>query len=336
MGKLWKQVLMGAVLGWVMPQMIFRAGFKTQLPTEQQPMPEQTEMTSAETVAIAQTEQTDVEMAQLVLPVVMDGETVLMELDTYIRGVVLAEMPTSFELEALKAQAVASRTYTIRRLTLMDKHSDGAVCTKSSCCQAYISDADYLNGRGTQTDIDKVIRAVTETTGQILTYKGSVIEATYFAASGGRTEDAAAVWGSDIPYLQAVDSPGETKAEKYDEKITYTRAEFSALLGIDLTGNGKNWVESISYTDGGGVKEVTICGQTYSGTQMRKLLGLNSTLFTISVEEGTVAIETRGWGHRVGMSQYGADVLAVKGFTYDEILQYYYQQTQIDKITDLK
>lgn len=333
MDKMWKQVIFAVLLGWMLPQMIFQAGSRIQSnpPAETNPTVETTIATPTQTAAEPTTAP-----ARMYIPVLMtDGDLQIMELEDYIRGVVLAEMPASFEPEALKAQAVAARTYTLRRMTLMDKHAQGVVCTDSGCCQAYLSDEAYLESRGTQADMEKVTGAVNATAGEVLTYKGDVIEATYFACSGGRTEDAAAVWGSDIPYLRAVDSPGETKAEKYDESIHFTKTEFAELLGRSLQGSSGSWLGAVTYTAGGGVETMAIGGITYTGTQLRKLLRLNSTVFSMTAEDGGITVRTQGWGHRVGLSQYGADAMAVAGSDYVEILTYYYQGTRIDKISDM-
>lgn len=264
------------------------------------------------------------------------GDMTVMELENYVRGVVLAEMPASFEEEALKAQAVVARTYALRRQSLGDRHPDGAVCTDPACCQDYISDSAYLEQRGQQRDLDKVAEAVADTAGTVLTYGGELIDATYFSCSGGKTEDAAAVWGMDIPYLQSVNSPGEEDAETYRQEVTFSAEEFSAALARDLQGKPESWLGKVTYTDGGGVNTIYIGGICYTGTQLRRILGLNSTAFTLTARGDNIIAVTRGRGHRVGMSQYGADAMAVSGSTWEEILAHYYQGTRIDKITDLE
>lgn len=329
MDKMWKQVVLGLVLGLMLPRMILNmVGSET---VSSQETPE----TSRQQTQPATTEGTQ-GAAVIEIPVLRsDGTVEQMALEEYVRGVVLAEMSASFETEALKAQAVVARTYTLRRLQQGDKHSAGAVCTDSECCQAYITDGDYLLTRGARSDWDKVAQAVADTQGQVLTYQGKLIEATYFACSGGRTEDAAAVWGADIPYLQAVDSPGEEENRKYSEELYFTAAQFSAALGRDLSGSPEQWFGNVTLTNGGGVNTMVIGGITYTGLELRKLLDLNSTVFTVTADELGVAIQTLGWGHRVGMSQYGADAMAAVGSTYDEILLYYYQGTVIDKTGNL-
>lgn len=334
MDRMFKQFLLAVILGWMIPQMIFSLGSRLRS-GEDATEPTQSTVQATQPVLPGTTAPGEAAALHYIPVITGENSVQLMELEDYIRGVVLAEMPASFEVDALKAQAVAARTYTMRHLKLGDRHSQGAVCTDSTCCQAYITDADYLDRRGTQEDVEKVTAAVAETAGQVLTYNGDLIEATYFACSGGRTEDAAAVWGSEIPYLQAVDSPGETNAENYNEQLYFNASDFASLLGRDLVGSPDSWLGNVTYTAGGGVDTIVIGGVTYSGTQLRKLLDLNSTVFTMTADKQGIAVKTLGWGHRVGMSQYGADAMAVAGSSYVEILTYYYQGTRIDKLEDM-
>ena len=177
--------------------------------------------------------------------------------------------------------------------------------------------------------MDKVTRAVSETIGQVLIYDGELIEATYFSCSGGQTEDAKAVWGSDIPYLQSTNSPGEEKATHFVDTVKFTLEEFAECLDLDPSGNAKSWIGKTTYTQGGGVDTMYICGQEYKGTTLRQKLGLRSTAFAISIVGSTVTITTKGYGHRVGMSQYGAEAMAVQGQSYSKILSHYYQNTRL-------
>ena len=266
----------------------------------------------------------------LYLPVLMDdGIIEQMELDTYLTSVVLCEMPADFESEALKAQAVVARTYALRRLEGNGKHTGAAICTDASCCQGYRSQEEYLSNGGRQELLDKVIAAVRETTNEVLVYDGELIEATYFSCSGGTTEDAQAVWGSFIPYLQSTESPGEERATHYTDTVVFKTEEFQRLLGSELSSEPENWIEGITYTEGGGVDTIQICGVLYKGTTLRQKLGLRSTSFVITVLGNTVTITTKGFGHRVGMSQYGADAMALQGSTYPEILSHYYQGAEL-------
>ena len=264
------------------------------------------------------------------ISVLMENGTVKeMELEEYITAVVLCEMPAKFESEALKAQAVVARTYTLRKSENGGKHNNAALCVDSGCCQGFLTPQEYLERGGEKELLNKVISAVEDTAGQVLIYDGELIDATYFSCSGGQTEDAKAVWGAEVPYLQSTESPGEENATHYVDTETFTLEEFGKLLGAKLTGTPQNWIGKITYTEGGGVDTIYICGQEYKGTAVRQKLGLRSTAFVISIVGSTVTITTKGYGHRVGMSQYGADAMAVQGKTYDEILCHYYKGTEL-------
>ena len=267
------------------------------------------------------------------LPVIFrdsEGNSIREDMDRYLVGVVLAEMPALFEVEALKAQAVVARTYAWKAGITGGKHDDGSVCGEPSCCQGYLSEEAYLPQGGSARNVEKIRSAVQATSGEILTFEGQPIEATYFSCSGGRTEDAASVWGADFPYLQSVDSPGEEQADHYRDEMEFSISELETLLQISL---GEVPVEQISYTEGGGVRSAVMGGKEFSGTQLRALLGLKSTAFSVERREGTVVFLTRGYGHRVGMSQYGADAMAVAGSTYEEILSHYYSGTELTRLS---
>ncbi|MBR2048025.1 MAG: stage II sporulation protein D [Oscillospiraceae bacterium] len=254
------------------------------------------------------------------------GNVRQMRLSEYLAGVVLAEMPTDFEDEALKAQAVVARTYTCKRMEHY-KHGAAAVCMDSGCCQGFWDEEDYVNSGGSQEALDRIRSAVTSTDGLVLYYGGELIDATYFSCSGGFTEDAAAVWGQDVPYLQSVESPGEENAPRYVSTVRYTPENFCLVTGCGGEGNPSGWFGQVRYTDGGGVESMKICGKTYTGTQLRSALNLRSTLFSIRVESGMIVIETKGFGHRVGMSQYGAQAMALEGSAFEQILKHYYTGT---------
>ncbi len=276
-----------------------------------------------------------VQPQRISITVSVDGTAVQMDLEDYLVGVVLGEMPAAFDPEALKAQAVVARTYTLRMCETSSKHDGAAVCTSAACCQAYCAAETYLSNGGTQDSVDKITQAVNATARQVLTYEGKLIEATYFASSGGRTEDALAVWGSDVPYLQATDSPEEAYAAEYTDTVTLTLKEFQDALDISLKGPSESWLGTVTYTNGGGVDVIIIGGVAYKGTEIRKLLGLRSTAFTMTAVGEHITITTRGYGHRVGMSQYGAEAMAVSGSTYDEILAHYYQGTVLEEYVDI-
>lgn len=263
-----------------------------------------------------------------------EGNTQWMELESYLSGVILAEMPTSYDHQALCAQAVVARTYALKRQTEA-RHPQGAVCTDPGCCQAYIAEADYLSGLGYKEDVVSAKAAVAATEDMVLTYEGGLIEATYFHCSGGQTEDAVAVWGVDYPYLQAVESPGEEEMDHYSDRIFYTGAELESLLERALPGSPGSWIGWTTYTTGGGVETMVFAGVQYSGIQLRRLLKLNSTAFKIEAVDDGLWITTLGKGHRVGMSQNGAQAMALQGSTWQEILAHYYPGTRIDKMEDV-
>ena len=268
------------------------------------------------------------------IPVLFAGGKIEeMELNDYLTGVLLAEMPASFEMEALKAQAVVARTYTVRS-ELKGKHDEAVVCADSTCCQGYCTPDEYIMDGGTQENVEKMRQAVTQTDEQVLVYNGELIEATYFSCSGGMTEDAVAVWGTEVPYLLAVRSPGEEEATHYEDLQVFSREEVCSRLGIDPELATGTLFGKMTFTVGGGVETATVCGKEFSGTELRKLLNLYSTAFTVDQSGETVTFHTRGYGHRVGMSQYGADAMALDGSDYQQILAYYYQGTELQKLSD--
>lgn len=260
------------------------------------------------------------------------GDVIEEPLEEYLIGVVLAEMPGEFENEALKAQAVAARTYTRKADLTGGKHGDGSICGNSSCCQAYLSPEDYRKLGGSDEILKKIRSAVLDTAGQVLTYDEELIEATYFSCSGGYTEDAQAVWGGYYPYLVAVPSPGEEAAAHYQETRRFTAEELEETLGVHLNDDPDAWLGTAAYTKGGGVEFMVIGDMQFTGTQLRSLLGLRSTAISAEVENGELLITTKGYGHRVGMSQYGADAMAVLGYTYDQILTHYYPGTTLTNL----
>lgn len=320
--KITKQTLMAAWMGLAVPGIALGLAVKLNHPPQDQAEPTDSWTASAET-----------QQPQPLMVAVLweDGTVQQMEMDTYLTGVVLAEMPASFDAEALKAQAVVARTYALRRSTVAPKHEENAVCTQAACCQGYVSAQRYADSGASTESIQKVSQAVAATSGQVLTYDGQLIEATYFSCSGGSTEDAVAVWGTDIPYLQATDSPGEENAAYFEDSVFFSPGEFASCLGTSLWGSPETWLGAVTYTEGGGVETMEIGDTVYEGTQLRSLLGLRSTVFTMTAQEDGVLVQTRGFGHRVGMSQYGAEAMAVSGSTYEDILTHYYTGTVLEE-----
>ena len=323
-GKIIVALLMGAVI----PGLILRY-------VEQTNIGQTTPETIVETQTVTFGENSSQERNSRKITLLQnDGTVTTMEESEYLTGVLLAEMPVSFHDEALKAQAVVARTYVAKQLLSGAKHSGQKICADPSCCQAYCSPEQFLNAGGSSFDVDRIRSLVQQTQSQMLYYEDALIEATYFSCSGGKTEDAVAVWGTNIPYLQAQDSPGEEQAAHYTDTVQFTAEEFSARLQLSPDSLPGSWVEEINYTAGGGVDTIQICGVTYSGTQIRSLLQLRSTAFQIAVVGQTVTVTTKGFGHRVGMSQYGAEAMAEGGNSYVEILQYYYPGTVLETVTE--
>ena len=310
---------MSLCMGFILPGIVMNWAVEDipELPAESSPketVPVQTDSGTKLTMKLRQT----------------DGTVVTMDLDEYLVGVVVGEMPADFEEEAKKAQAVVARTFARKAYVTGGKHGDGSVCTSSGCCQAYLSVAEYLARGGSQDAVDGARTAVEATSGLVLTYDGKLIEATYFSCSGGSTEDAVAVWGTDVPYLRSVESPGEEYATHYSDTVHYTKKEFADKLGLNLTGNPESWFGDVVYTSGGGIETLVIGGETFTGTQLRSKLGLRSTAITIEADSEGITITTKGFGHRVGMSQYGADAMAMGGSIFEEILAHYYPGTTLE------
>lgn len=324
MDKKWKSLFMAFLFGVIIPWSMFSS---VELHAAQPP----SETKSTDPTKEPETGKLSDDDDAFFLPVLMeDGSVENLELDTYVTCVVLREMPVEFELEALKAQSVVARTYALKRLESGGKHKEAVVCTDSACCQGYRTADAFLSEGGSKDELQKVGNAVKATSGEVICYNGNLAEATYFSCSGGKTEDAKAVWGSDIPYLKVVESPGEEKAEHFIDTVYMTVSDFFEKIGDRPPAQGKSWLGKVTYTAGGGVDTIEIANQTYKGTDLRKFLGLRSTAFMITVVGDTVTITTKGFGHRVGMSQYGAEAMAVQGSTYREILAYYYEGTELE------
>ena len=314
-----KQLVLSFLSGAVLPLILAALFQKTP------PVPE------AESESISPTAAVRASDPETVLTVVnRSGNFQQLSLREYLVGVVLAEMPADFEPEALKAQAVVARTYTCKRME-GSKHGKAAVCMDPGCCQGWRSAEDYLAQGGGQAAVDKVRSAVADTDGLVLRYDGKLIDATYFSCSGGTTEDAVAVWGQDVPYLQSVPSPGEEEAPRFTDSVSFSPTEFAEKLGISASGAPADWFGAVTYTDGGGVDTMVIRGKTYTGTQLRSKLGLRSTAFEVAVSGNAITITTRGFGHRVGMSQYGAQAMAESGSTCAEILAHYYTGAELGR-----
>ncbi len=268
------------------------------------------------------------------LQVKTDTGTETMPLEDYVLGVVAAEMPASFAEEALKAQAVAARTYTVRKLLHGGcGRCPGGLCTDSAHCQAYAGEEQLRArwGEAYAANHAKVEAAVRETAGQVLTYDGAVIEALFHSSSEGSTEDCAHVFAQDLPYLKAVSSP---EAEQKSE-VRLAAADFIARADAAFGDCGlkadalAGQVEVRARYESGRVQTLRLGSREVSGTAARRAFSLRSANFSVAVQGGEVVFAVRGYGHGVGMSQRGADALAADGQGYAEILAHYYTGTTL-------
>lgn len=268
-----------------------------------------------------------------------EAQVVEMTMEDYLWSVTAAEMPATFEEEALKAQAVTARTYARRKMEVgEERHTDADVCTDITCCQAFITkeQAAALWGEQAAQHTEKIHSAVEQTDGEVVTYQGQPIQAVFFSSASGSTEDAVAVWGNSVPYLVPVDSPEGENVPNYHTSAVFTADEFrekfmAAYPQADLSGLPTGWIQNKSATQSGRVGEITVGGVTVKGTELRSLFGLRSTCFSVETGEETVTFQVTGYGHGVGMSQYGANTLAQQGKTYIDILKWYYTGVEVEK-----
>jgi stage II sporulation protein D len=323
MKQLGKDILASVMVGVLLPAMILNYGAKVQ----RQALRKNLEIETAE---------------HTVLPVkVRDKQGYVTEqnMDDYLVGVVLAEMPASFEPEALKAQACAARTYTVRLQSRGGKHDNADVCTDSKCCQAYISPADAELKWGVQVEefSAKIARAVADTDGLGVLYAGEPIEAVFFSSAPGKTTDAVAVWGNSVDYLKSVDSPEGDEVPNYRTEVVLAAEEvrtriLTAYPGADLSGNPGSWFSQIHTGESGAVTSLLVGGVTLTGNQLRGALGLRSPAFTIRYDGADFVFSVTGYGHGVGMSQYGANKMAAEGADFRAILEWYYTGAQVGRL----
>ena len=288
--------------------------------------------------SVGNKEETQIQVGQEVTLYLHEtGQRVTLPLEEYLVGVVAAEMPASFHMEALKAQAVAARTYTLTRLNAGGCTSGCDLCSDSKCCQAYDTDEACRKKWGSSyaANIKKMREAVIETEGEAIYYDGKLIEALYHAASGGMTEDSENVFASARPYLRSVDSKNEVGSSHITDEERLTRKEFvkavnaawpKAKLSADKL---EEQVKVTERFESGRVETIRLGGATATGRELRGALELRSANFTIKLTQNDVIIDTRGYGHGVGMSQAGANGMAQDGATYDEILKHYYTGVEI-------
>jgi len=273
-------------------------------------------------------------------------EIMNMYLEDYITNVVAVEMPAAFELEALKAQAIAARTFALWRYVNHGnnghpEHPGAVLCTSHTHCQEWLSDEEILKRHGQKWMEDywkKIEEAVSSTTGVVMTYDMKPIEPLYHSTSGGATENSEDVFASAVPYLRSVSSPYEqgspvlvdSKEVSVKEFISKLKDENKAIKIKER--NLQSQIKIMSRTQGGTIKEIQIGDQIFSGSQIRRMFELRSGDFNVDVKGNTLEFTTRGYGHGVGMSQWGANGMAKQGSKFEDILSHYYQGVTLSKI----
>ena len=266
------------------------------------------------------------------------------DLEDYIMGVVASEMPANFDEEAIKAQAVAARTFYINRRNNKCSNAsshNGEICDTVHC-QVYMDKDKRLslwNKKDAEKYWDKIEKAVMDTKGQVLTYNGEVLEyPQYFAVSFGKTEDAEDVLSMDIPYLKSADSIGEEIAPKFKSNKQMSIEEFISEIkkkypDVDIKAKNINDIIYVEkYNKSGSVNAIRVGRNSIKGTEFRKLFNLNSTYFTLDIRDDIVTMSCTGYGHGMGMSQWGANVMGKNGYTYIDILKHYYSGIEIEKL----
>ncbi|MCR1900193.1 stage II sporulation protein D [Irregularibacter muris] len=285
-----------------------------------------------------------------------NNEVMELGLEEYIVGVVAAEMPVTFELEALKAQAIAARTYTVMRLQQFgaapnEKHPQYDMCTDHTHCQAWIGKQDRINVWKKDKELGlldyvtlwkRLEEAVGSTRGKVITYNGELIDPLFHSTSGGKTENSEDYFSSKVPYLRSVISKHEEHSPHMVNKTTMTTDQFVSKLKEkmpDIKIDTKKLAQEIKIlekTEGGHIKNIQIGNKTLKGREAREALGLKSSNFTVEIKGKEVFFTVTGYGHGVGMSQYGADGMAKEGAKDQEIIKHYYQDVEIVDIYDKK
>ena len=266
------------------------------------------------------------------------GEIEEVALDSYLCNVVSAEMPADFDEEALKAQAVVARTYTIYKIE-NNKHENADICDDSTCCQAWVSKEIRFSRweeAKRESNWAKIEKCVNETKGKIITYQNKPINAFFHSNSGGTTELPVNVWGGgeNLPYLKVVETAGEEGYTQYSSEVVLSKEELINKLKVkyeDINVNFENEddIKILEHTDSGRVRTIKFGNHELSGVETRTLLGLKSTNFEIQKQDGNIKFTVKGYGHGVGMSQTGADTMAKQGKNYEEIIKHFYSGVEI-------
>jgi stage II sporulation protein D len=266
-----------------------------------------------------------------------------MTLRDYLLGVVAAEMPASFEPAALEAQAVAARTDTLYRLLVAKPHKEAACCVSPGCCKAYLSPEELRRRWGEDYErwSEKIAAAVDATDGEVLTWEGEPIFAAFHACSAGSTEASEDVWTAALPYLRSVPTL-ETEADvpAFRTETRFGAEELRTILlekvpGAEAGEDPAAWLTGEKYSGAGRLRSVEAGGVTLSGCAFRMLLGLRSTAVTWELKDGVFIFTTLGYGHGVGLSQYGAEVMAKAGSSWEEILRHYYAGTELSGLEEV-
>ena len=266
------------------------------------------------------------------------GEIEEVALDSYLCNVVSAEMPADFDEEALKAQAVVARTYTIYKIE-NKKHENADICDDSTCCQAWVSKEIRFSRweeAKRESNWAKIEKCVNETKGKIITYQNKPINAFFHSNSGGTTELPVNVWGGgeNLPYLKVVETAGEEGYTQYSSEVVLSKEELINKLkakyeDINVNFENEDDIKILEHTDSGRVRTIKFGNHELSGVETRTLLGLKSTNFEIQKQDGNIKFTVKGYGHGVGMSQTGADTMAKQGKNYEEIIKHFYSGVEI-------
>lgn len=260
----------------------------------------------------------------------VEGQKEKIPLETYITGVVAAEMPVSFKKEALKAQAIAARTYALKTTNY------GKTAIAPTVARQVFYDEEQRKANWASNFLGnekKIVEAINETKGQVLLYNNELITAMFHSTSNGKTESAYGYSGNNVPYLQSVASVSDQDSPKFTAEQEWTLAQWNKLWPVQWQASDFNRVQ-LFYNDSGRVDRLQLGNNVWTGREVRTILGIPSTDFTINYNNTTrkVHVKTQGYGHGVGMSQYGAEAMANEGKTAAEILHYYYQDIEIKKI----
>ena len=281
-------------------------------------------------------DKSDLESREVSVYIHSSGMSETLDFEEYICGVVMAEVPSDFDEEALKAMAVAIRSYSLRRIEKAEKdvcHFSADVCDDYTHCQAFISYEEAAEKWGelkAEECYDKIKKAVKKTEGEVLYYNGTVADAVFHSNSNGNTESAENVWGVDIPYLVSVPTFEECQtsyqqcnAEEFSRLLT------NASVSCNFDREVSKWLSDCKKNESGRCESINICGTVVSGRRMREIFGLRSTCFDVDFVDGVFTFTVDGYGHGVGMSQYGCDAMAKDGYDYRDILAHYYSGTKL-------